>query len=391
MKLNEKSKKRIDAQTSEAIKALGEGRSVRDVLTDLYMRGMPDKTEEQGQMMADRIIELVEAYEEEVKKAFDDEDQWIHEKLDEILKDKSLEERCNILYKMIHAVQALGSMTLTDDQKGEEADIEAYMARCENCVIDSAVVCEELEENMQRLVIEGLKDSGLVFMQMGHMADTIEELKEGEDFLQFFLAGGIEAVNTMAVTSMITYVDAKNGIIEEVPLTATIEEITFGVCAAIKTERIAAEVAANHIEEEVARKFIRIVGMVASAMVIGYFSILLGTTVAYLFGGMLSLAAAIAVGAITFNTIWDATAELRCKLENGMGNVVVAGVKKVTEVLRRIYGWFVEQGLPAARSTIKRGWAYINNLGIREQREQASQEEMVTNMDEYERYSRYEF
>lgn len=379
MEFSEMSRKRIREQAADAVKSVDKGVSVRKALADIYVKGMPDKTEEQGMMMADRVIELVETYENELKKAFENEEVWILGKLDEMTEGKSLEERCNIYNHLIHAVNVLNNLTVAEYISEDMLNVDEYISRADSFTLDPGSVTEELEQELRNIVVNGLKQSGLLLMQMGKMADSMEGLADEKDYIRFLLQGGAATAEYMAISSMIAYVDAKNGILDEIPVTATVEEITVGTCSAITAEQIAARAAEGSISETSAFRLIRIVGIVASVLIVGYLSAMLGATVAYMFSGFLSLFAAIGIGVFVFNTVWNATAELRSKTVNLVGNAASVSVKAVTNVLRNIYKWFVESLVPAIVGAVKAAIEYVDTKILHTIKENANQEETVVN------------
>jgi hypothetical protein len=382
MEFSETSRKRIREQAKDAVEGIENGASIRKTLSDIYVKGMPDKTEEQGMMMADRVIELVETYDNELKKAFKDEEVWILDKLDEMTEGKSLEERCNIYNHLLHAINALNSLSIADCINEDILNVDDYISRADSLTLEPGMISEELEQDFRRKVVDILKESGLLLMQIGNMADSIDELADEKDYIRFILLEGVATTEYMAITSMIAYVDAKNGILDEIPITATIEEITIGTCSAIAAEQIAARAAEGSIDEASAYRLIKILGVVASVLIIGYLSTIMGLTVAYMFSGLLSLIAAITIGAFVFNIVWEVTSDLRDKTVNLVGNVADLGVKAVTLVLRNIYKCFVENLVPTIVGAVKTTVEYVDTKILHIVKENLNPKETVDNIVE---------
>lgn len=339
IKLNEQIQSKINKQAKEWINLLGEGKTLENVLQEIYLKGMPNKSEKQAWLMTERVREIIAEFKEELKNASEDQEAWIMDKVNNLFSDKRLEERCQLLFKLITALIALQKLNLEESMKELNLDAETINQEGEFSRIREEEINLGLEASLKRMLTQQLCDSDFMFLQLDGMSDIIETMPNQDELISF-LRNREESVSSyIAISSMIAYVSAKNGSIHEIPITATMEEITLGVCSAVEIEMTMADVAAGEISENQGKKIISMIITVASVFLIGSISYLVAVTVPVLFAGFITFVISIGLGVYVFSSLWEASTKLREKLTNGISNVH----SDLIAVCRNIYHWFTER------------------------------------------------
>ena len=85
-------KPRID----EIMEQLTKNNDIHEVLTQMYVHGLPDKTQWQGEAMADAVLEQIDTFDKDFAAAANGED-VLQRMVDELAQDKTPAERCRIL------------------------------------------------------------------------------------------------------------------------------------------------------------------------------------------------------------------------------------------------------------------------------------------------------
>ena len=136
---------RLGEDTRKLMEKDKAGCDTRTILKDMYCDFYQDKTEDIGYVMADKVVELVGEYEQEVFKARENPDVWMDEKIESILEGKiSCTERCNTLYKVRMGLTAL---EITSSKSQAEAD--AYVDEHSNKAFTSQEDTKELEQKLK--------------------------------------------------------------------------------------------------------------------------------------------------------------------------------------------------------------------------------------------------
>ena len=77
MKFDNKAMQRLYEDEKDAMEAVKQGKSAAQAASELYVRGLPDKDQQLGDVMAERVEEIVSQYEKLAKDALADPDGWI--------------------------------------------------------------------------------------------------------------------------------------------------------------------------------------------------------------------------------------------------------------------------------------------------------------------------
>ena len=362
LKLNDACIQSIREQTDAAVSALREGKSARDVMTELYVSGLPDKADNQGRIMSDQIIQTVSRYAVDCRAALEDFEQWKHGWLDAQLKDKTLAERCQLLFRLNNAFQSVNAVSLGEHLRGEGQSADEIISALSGKKLDETAVSEELEAELMSQTLEAMDNCGLFLTQMDGMADLLDDAAQSGEFDRSVVNGGLSAADYKAIAAMIAYIAAKNGTLEEIPPETALEEITVGVCAAIDTQNVLTEVAAGSLAEDTARTIIRILGVVAAATITITFTFVAASLAAGILPGVLGIAAAFGVGIFVAVKLGRALFRAADRIAGWYATAVTAAAHAVVKVARRIAAWVRETVAPVLKNALRRAVDFTNRL-----------------------------
>lgn len=337
MKAYELSKEKMERLTkdcTELIQKDESGCDTRTMLKDMYCGFYPDKTEDIGYLMADKVIGYVEEYEQEVVQAMEDADGWYEEKVQAILMGKkSCEERCNTLYR-VHVGLVAAELSSSRGQEAAESYIEEHFRK--------AFTAEEATEEMEAKLKEELKNTiesnALLASTLGAYVENAANAEE--DIEHAVIRYGEDASKFKAVVAMKTYIESgEDGYLSDViPADATLRDITYSICAGVDTLGIAAAVENGEMEESRASEIIHAVGMVLGGIVALKIATIAGTAVmAVGAGSVLTFFGGIIVAGVIIEIIGDASMEIGGKVADVTKEIVCFGANCICVAVRTIF------------------------------------------------------
>ena len=247
MEISDKRMKLMREDARAALVRMQEGKSAADIASELYVRALPDKSSMLGDVMAQRIEEIVTQYESMKACAVQDADGWI----DRVLMAPGAEncqERCKRLYALLRGVMAMntGEWTGTDEP-------------------DERMACEELEAELRQGLKEALSCCTLGETQMEALAEILQE-QESDAVTRCIVQYGQDAHDMNVVTAMIAYIQVQTGAMDGAAAEATIEDVTLGVCFAQDAQALAQSVEDGQCTEEEAALMVHVLGQIMTLM-----------------------------------------------------------------------------------------------------------------------------
>lgn len=345
LNLNKHDIANLRGAAEKAISELQEGQSVRDVLTSLYVSGLPDKTENQGEIMADRVIELVAGYTADCKAAMENFGAWFDQSMEKLLDGKDLAGRCSLLYQMSQSLTAVNAALLEQHLKDAKIDVASVLAGMGEYTLDPAAATPELEAELREQVRQALENNSIFAGQMGSLSQLLDQIQTGGDAAETIVNYGVKSADIKAVAAMIAYVEAKKGNMEGIASNVTLDEITIGVCAAIEVEQVAANAESGIVAEDVARLILQILGAVAAVYLIINLSILTTVFVSLLlpsvFGSIVGLLLGFAVACIIAEDVLD----FSLKVADKAADLAIVSVKALGRGFKKLGAW-ISQAMP---------------------------------------------
>lgn len=336
MKAYELSKDKMERLTKDCMELIrkdGSGCDTRTMLKDMYCGFYPDKTEDIGYLMADKVIGYVEEYEQEVVQAMEDADGWYEEKVQAILIGKeSCEERCNTLYR-VRVGLAAAELSASRGQEAAESYIEEHFSKA----FTSGEATEEMEVKLKEDLKNMIESNALLASTLDAYA---ENAANEEDIEHAVIRYGEDASKFKAVVAMKSYIESgEDGYLTDViPADATLRDITYSICAGVDTVGIAVAVEDGEMEESLASKVIHAVGMVLGGLVALKIAVIAGTAVmAVCAGSILTFLGGIIVADLVFEVIGDASMEIGGKAADITKEIVCFGANGICVVTRTIF------------------------------------------------------
>lgn len=358
MKFNDKKfVENTKAQAEAHIKALAEGKNVRDILKDIYMT-LEGKTEDISYIMADRVIESVEKYHKDFENCYENEDDYIKQSLAEATKNtKSAKERCEAYHRMLVAIAA--HSIITDGGENAEDRANAYIEENKefNCTAEEA---EAKEKELYELTVESIKNTDLITPQLASILENIssEELKNTAGSYAF----GRKSKDIKAILAMQTYVNIQNGTVTDLSPDMTLEQISYNVCGAVDTCAVAAQAEAGELPKEIAMKILKVIGQILGIgflafgviSLVGISSIILYIISPFSFFVSLVLATLITAIVVRSLDLVQGFKDLGGSIFEGVGFVfgyivgsVIKGIEKLVEwvspYVKKAYNWVKEK------------------------------------------------
>lgn len=288
----------IKARVEEILKDVKEGQATRDIMAEIYTDAFGDEEKEQGEHIADRILDEVRSFDQDYREAQDDLERYIDEFQQSIDEGKSCVERCNYWLKIGAAVAAA-----TKIMGEEDADRESLLREIEQMSVPPESATEYLEEELRNKAKEAIKNSGVMVSSIIEQAEVLKGVSDADESARFLVGLGGKAVEYRAIAAMLAYTKIKSGEFDTIPEDMTPEQVAILICAEMEQMRILDAVGKGNIAVDVASMLLFILG----AVVIVKFTVALwsaGVTLAAgLFGNLLIIPAVIVLGAGMFRIL----------------------------------------------------------------------------------------
>lgn len=248
-------KDQLNQQTKTVLDQLQQGISAREIMAKIYVEGLPNKTLEQGRLMADAILDSVSEFNKNYSEAKNDCDGWLDRTLHELTEDMTCAECCTYLTKLLGTIVAVSNAEHIDEEKKDE-----ILSQIENYSVSEEEATNEQREELFAKLKEAITNSTIMFDSLVSQQDAISQIKSGDEAAELLLGLGENEVDRNAITSMIAYVNIKNGTFADFPEDMDVEQITTLVCAETEQIRITEAVANRTITAEKARALLTILG-----------------------------------------------------------------------------------------------------------------------------------
>ncbi len=294
----------------------GSEKDIRTTLMDMYCDFFPDKTEDIGFVMADKVLMTVGEYNQDIKDATEDTDAWLERKVQAIVDDKiTLVDRCNALY------QARISMTVSDIYANDGAEAaKSYQDGYGNKKFTESEVTDELEQKLREELKDAISNNNILISAMNTFSQNIEDDEE----MKATVAFGEDATDLKAMLTMQAYLQSgEDGCLKGIfPENTSLRSIAYSVCAATDTMSTTQAVEDGEITQEKGIDILNIIGKVLGVVVCIEFVTTVGLLVTRLFSGVIP---ALIAG---FIVIWTLSDVLLDPFMEG-GKLVVETVKDV--------------------------------------------------------------
>ena len=265
---------------------LSEGKSARDVMAQIYVDNLDDKTMNQGYAMADAIIARVKEFDNDYHEAQNNIDKYLTRFQRSIDKNKTPAERCTYWLRFTATLSATGMM-MSEDNSEESIDPKLTAEQIEAMSVTDEEATPEYEKELHEKAIEAIKNSGILLTGLMEHAETIKEMDDSTEAASFIVDMGTKETEYRAIVSMLVYTNAKNGTFDNIPAEMTLDQITTLVCTEVEQVKIMSEVGAGRIAEDVATFLLQVLGAIAIVIMFTPLAVLAMGVVTELFGAIL--------------------------------------------------------------------------------------------------------
>ena len=237
---------------------LKEGKTAREAAAQLYVQALPYKESELGDVMAERMEEVITEYERLNKDALENPDSWLERQVAQQCREETCAERCRVMIHMLAGITALNASMAGQNMRSD------WLA---NTAFDEKKATPALEAELLTELKKAVENSTLGAVQLEALAEALKEESE-EAVEDRILAFGKDAHDRKLLMSMIAYVNIKSGVIEA-PVEATVEEIATAACLMDDTLCIVQDVQEGRLDEEVAPAWLQRIGSTAVCLLAG--------------------------------------------------------------------------------------------------------------------------
>ena len=334
----------LKAEAASILKNIAEGQSVRDVMAQIYVDNLDEKTISQGQLMAGGILQSVERFDADYQKAREDIDRFIQRFQEKVEEDKDCVERCNYWLKLGAAVSAY---TITLD--GDGADQEKLF--------------RELEE-LRSQAAEAIRNSGILLGTLVEQAEALEALDNAEKAAALLMDFGNREAEYRAVVSMLAYTKIKNGTFEGVPVDITAAQVTAIVCAEMEQARIMESVANGSLAVDFASSLLYILGavlLVELALSVAATGIAFALTFLHL---VFAIPASLMIAGLVLH-LFNKANDAWQKQAKAVGRTVATGIRWVVKGMKAVAGFVTGTAIPSAIHLAVGIWDKLTDLKSR--------------------------
>lgn len=357
-KFTEEQEKNLMEQAKRCLEQTEEGRSTREIMAQIYVDGLDDKTLAQGEVMADAILESVNKFDCDFAAAKDDLDVWLDKILSRMTADMTPVQRCTFWLKLAAAVNGVSAK---ESLELDESEQQRILAEVENITVSEEEATPELEAQLYAGVKAVLENSSVMLSVLVSQQEAFRELESGDDAAAVLLDLGSREIDFRAVVSMMAYVNVKNGTFDNIPVDMKAEQITTMVCAEVEQLRILDAVSKGKMSMEVASMLLEILGLICIVVLamelVKIFAII---TVAMPMG-LLTLPISLLLG-LTLSHFLDVSIEEWRKASDSVVNAMTVPIKAIGLTLDKLVDYVRETATPTLHSHIKTAWEWIKQL-----------------------------
>lgn len=273
-KFTKEQMEQLKNQTEQMMELLAEEKDAKEICAQMYVDQLPDKTYEQGEAMADAILESIAGFDHDYEHAKADVDAFVDTFLETACKDKTLTERCTYLMKLLTAITAAKS-TLEAKTEEEREEARQMVEEADAASILDGEATEALEAKLRDQVKNALKGSNIMLAAMEVQREALQEIQDEDETAALLVEAGARNTDFRAIMAMQAYINTVQGTYEDIPADLTAAQAATMVCTYEEEARILQQVAEQHLGEDVAHALLSVLGIVTTlrmaipAMVVG--------------------------------------------------------------------------------------------------------------------------
>ncbi len=342
----------IQAQAEKILQAKSEGQSTTDILAQVYVDRLPDKTPAQGRIMAEGILKEIGKFDEDYKFAQDDREGFITNSLENMNSGKTCAQRCTFLLQVSAAVSA-----------DLNSDKDEIMRNIQSLSVSDEEATPEREQELMAQAAEAIKNSPIMLSAFMKHSEELENLQSSDNAAGLLIDFGKDEKEYRAILSMLVYTSIKNGEVEGVPIEMTAAQVTAAVCGEIEQMKIAEAVQSGSLAVDIASMLLFILGTVVMIHFFMNIAVIFSLMVLNTFTLLFAVPGVLMVIAGTMK-LFNKSFEAWKQDSKRIVNAIVFGVKFVISGLKAIADFVSSSLMPKLEnrsSDVKAGIPVMSN------------------------------
>ena len=206
----------LEKEAAALLEDIAQGKNVRDVMAQIYVEKLDEKTIQQGELMADKILQNVKDFDASYQEAQENLDRFVEKFQSKMDKGKSCVDRCNYWLKLGTVVSSL-----TTAMSEGEVDRERIIREADALSVSEEDATPKLEAELREQAATAIKNSGILLGTLAEQAEALEKLDSAEEAAGLLIDMSGHEMEYRAVVSMLAYTMSKNGELEGVPVDMT--------------------------------------------------------------------------------------------------------------------------------------------------------------------------
>lgn len=222
-------------QAKEVLNEICEDKTSRDIMAQIYVRNLPDKSIQQGLIMADAAIESIMNFDRDYAEAQKNYDGFIEKFQNKIDENKTCAECCTYWVQFSAAIAAFNTMK---NGEASEKSRQQILQEIREMTVSEEEATPELEEQLKNTAKEAIQNSGIMLFAIYENSAELEHFADTNDTAELLIDLGSEEIDYRAIMTMIAYTKIKNGEFEGVPVDMPIDQVATLVCAQVEQIKI---------------------------------------------------------------------------------------------------------------------------------------------------------
>ena len=254
-KMNEKQAAKIREQAKEYLTLKNEGKTVEEIMAQLYMEAFDDESRDTALELAGRAAAGVADFAKQYKEALRDPERYMIDFQNKMDEGKSNVQKCMYWLKFAASIAAIS-------ENGEGAVNGKAYDEIASIMVTEEMATDEMVDYLRSQAREMLKNSNVLANNLQAYAEAVRELEDGDEAAKVLLSVNDDENEVRAVASMLAYIMLKKGDLKILPADVAIEQVVALMCANHERVKILDAVQAGRLLKEVGEKLLNILSTV---------------------------------------------------------------------------------------------------------------------------------
>lgn len=222
--------------------------NAKEIMSRAYQEFMQDKTDLQGDLMAQQLLDKMGDYITAEELAVADAGLLAAYQIDRILEAKTLQQQCQILHSFIQGLHYFDTDFVRNlSCEGIPRETVAAAEGDEDLAPYTGPVTEEARDRLRTQAIQAVAHASL----SDDTLKTLEQLMDRDHIsAHLVLTGRTDDYLFQATSAMVIYCMAKNGQLTRVPREITMDQVVLTVCAEESMRQLRGNLAKGYITVE---------------------------------------------------------------------------------------------------------------------------------------------